>query len=84
MSACHSLRSHSPLKKVFGKIGDTYQAYCHTYKTHAMATHHGGSGQASDRDINAHNTTDTEKGHAQNSIMTLKIQKLISPLDSQP
>ena len=65
MSACHSLRSHSPLKKVFGKIGDTYQAYCHTYKTHAMATHHGGSGQASDRDINAHNTTDTEKGHAQ-------------------
>ena len=38
MSADHSLRSHSPHKTVFGKIGDTYQAYCHTYKTHSMAT----------------------------------------------
>ena len=51
MSACHSLRSHSPLKTVFGKIGDTYQAYCNTYKTHTMATHHGGSGSPLDRDI---------------------------------
>ena len=33
--SCHSLRLHSPLKTVFGKIGDTYQAYCNTYKTHA-------------------------------------------------
>ena len=65
LSAHHSLRSHSPLKTVFGKIGDTYQAYCHTYKTHAMATHHGGSGQHSDGDINAHKTTDTDIEHAQ-------------------
>ena len=65
ISACHSLRSHSPLKTVFGKIGDTYLAYCHVYKTHAMATHHGGSGQPSDRDINANETTDTEIEHAQ-------------------
>ena len=36
---------------VFGKIGDTYQTYCNTYKTHAMATHHGGSGNPLDRDI---------------------------------
>ena len=52
MSACHSLRLHSPLKTVFGKIGDTYQAYCNTYKTHAMATCHGGSGKPLDRDMN--------------------------------
>ena len=65
MSGHCSLRSHSPLKTVFGKIGDTYQAYCYTYKTHTMATHHGGSGQPSDRDINAHKTTDTEIEHAQ-------------------
>ena len=44
MSAhCHT-RLHSPLKTVLGKIGDWYQAYCTTYKTHAMATHHGGAG----------------------------------------
>ena len=67
MSACCSLRSHSPLKTIFGKIGDTHQAYCHTYKTHAMATYHGDSGQHPDRDINAHKTTDTEIEHAKNS-----------------
>ena len=38
MSACHNLSSHSPLKTVLERIGDTYQAYCNTYKTHAMAT----------------------------------------------
>ena len=64
MSAHCSLRSHSPLKTVFGKIGDTYQAYCHTYKIHAMATHHGGSEQPLDRDITAHKSTDTEIEHA--------------------
>ena len=50
----------SPLKTVFGKIGDTYQAYCHTYKTHAMATHHRGSGQPLAGDINAHKAEDTD------------------------
>ena len=64
-SAHHSLISSSPLKTVLGKIGDTYQVYCHMYKTHAMATHHGGSGQYLDRDINAHETTDTEIEHGQ-------------------
>ena len=65
MSTHHSLRSCSPLKTVLGKIGDTYQAYCHTHKTHAMVNHHGGSGQHPDRDINAHETTDSEIEGAQ-------------------
>ena len=52
MSACFTLRSCSPLKTVLNRLGDTYQAYCNTYKMHAMATHHGGSGQPLDRDAN--------------------------------
>ena len=64
MSPHHSLRLHSPLKTVVGKIGDTYQACCNTYKTHAMATHHGGLRQPLDRDINvtrgAQESTDTD------------------------
>ena len=36
---------------MLGKIGDRYQAYCTTYKTHVMATHHGGAGHPVDRDI---------------------------------
>ena len=39
---------------MFNKLGDTYQAYCNTYKTHAMATHHGGAGQPLDRDATLH------------------------------
>ena len=35
---------------VLNRLGDTYQAYCNTYKTHTMATHHGDSGQPLDRD----------------------------------
>ena len=64
MSVRQNHRSCSPLKTVFGKLGDTYQAYCNTYETHAMATHHGGSGQPLDRDIDvtgeAHKTADTD------------------------
>ena len=69
MSACHSLRLCSPLKTVFGKLGDTYQTYCNTYKTHALATHHGGSGQPLERDIEitkeAHEITETDTENMQ-------------------
>ena len=50
MSACLSLRSCSPLKTVLNKLGDSYQTYINTYKTHAMATHYGGTGQPLERD----------------------------------
>ena len=64
MSAHHRTRMHSPLKLVFRKIGDTYQAYCNTYKMHAMATHHGDTGCPLDRDIDLNRenpeTADTE------------------------
>ena len=49
---------------VFGKIGNTYQAYCNTYKTRTMATHHRGSGSPLDRDLDmtreTQNTTNTD------------------------
>ena len=64
MLACHSLRLCSPLKTVFGKIGDTYQTYCNTYKPHTMATHHGGLEKPLDREVNvtrdAHDAADTD------------------------
>ena len=41
------------------KIGDKYQAYCTTYKAHAMATCHGGAGPPLDRDINLHVDSET-------------------------
>ena len=57
MSGCHSKKSekmHSPLKTMLRKIRDRYQAYCTTYKMHAMATCHQGAGCPVDRDINLH------------------------------
>ena len=39
---------------MFNKLADTYQAYCNTYKTHAMPTCHGGTGQPLDRDDTPH------------------------------
>ena len=49
MPAHCSLSSCSPLKSVLNKIGDSYQTCCNTYKTHDMATHHGGTGQPQER-----------------------------------
>ena len=45
MSTCHSLRSHSPLKKVLTKLENSYQMYVNMYKTQTMVTHHRGTGQ---------------------------------------
>ena len=42
MAACYSLRLHSQLKSILNKIGDSYQTYCNSYKTHTMDTCHGG------------------------------------------
>ena len=58
MSACHNLRSHSHFKTVFNRLADTYQAYCNAYKTHAMTTHHGGTGQPLAREDDPANNED--------------------------
>ena len=52
MSDCCNPRSCSLLKTVLNKLGDSYQTYINTYKTHAMATCQGGAGQPLDRDPN--------------------------------
>ena len=54
MSAHCNLRSHSPLKTVLNKLGDSYQTYINTYKIHAMATCHRGAGQPLDKDTTPH------------------------------
>ena len=51
MSAHHHTRFHSLLKTVLGKIGDQYQTYCTSYKTHAMSAHHRGTGYPLDRGL---------------------------------
>ena len=48
-------QAHSPFKTMLRKIGDRYQSYCTTYKTHAMTTHYRGVGHTGkDTDLNSH------------------------------
>ena len=51
MSTCHSLRLHSPLKKVLTKLETPYQTYFNMYKTHTMASHHRGTGQPLEKNL---------------------------------
>ena len=48
-------QAHSPLKTMLRKIGDRYQSYTVTYKTHTMTTHHRETGHTGkDRDLDSH------------------------------
>ena len=48
--ACQRLWTHSPIKKLFHKLGNSYQTYIDFHKTHAIATHYGGIGDTSTND----------------------------------
>ena len=54
MSACLNPRSCFPLKTVLNELGDSYQTYVNTYKSHSMATHHGGAVEPLDKDSSPH------------------------------
>ena len=55
MSTCQWLWTHSPIKKILNKIGDSCQTYINYYKTHAMVTHYGGIGDTSMSNSEHHN-----------------------------
>ena len=77
MSNGCSTRMCSPLKTMFRKIRDRYQAYCTTYKTHAMATHHRGTGHPLDRGIDIYTEDpepadiDNERTHSSDTTVVL-------------
>ena len=47
MLAHQRLQTHSPIKKLFHKLGNSYQTCLNFHKTHAMATCYGGIGDTS-------------------------------------
>ena len=47
MLACQRLQTHFPIKKLFHKLGNSYQTYINFHKTHAMATCYSGIGDTS-------------------------------------
>ena len=90
ISAPCNTRMCSPFKTVLGKIGDTYQAYCNTYKMHAMATCHRGTGCPlnSDIDLNREDLTpmyiDNDHMHSFNVTVALhKPRETAHPKDPE-
>ena len=80
---------------MLNRLGDTYQAYCNTYKTHAMATHHGGSGQLLDKnatlngkhtdvniphDYHHEDTNDFENGEQENHTILAALTRELDDL----
>ena len=50
MLAHQRLQTCSPIKKLFHKLGNSYQTYINFHKTHTMATHYSGIGDTSMND----------------------------------
>ena len=48
------MQTHSPIKKLLNKLGNSYQIYINFHKTHAMATHYGGIGDTSVNNPESH------------------------------
>ena len=44
MLAHRRLQTCSPIKKLFHKLGNSYQTYINFHKTHAVVSHYGGIG----------------------------------------
>ena len=83
MSAHHNFWMCFPLKKVLNKIEDSYQTYVNSYKTHAMATHHGGTGKTSEKDSDPKENDVVIHDEYQADIMTLKILNLTIMKDQE-
>ena len=76
MSDDHNFQTCSPLKKVLNKIEDSYKTYINSYKTQAMATHHGGTGKPSQKDSGPQDNVVAIHDDYQADIMTLKTLNL--------
>ena len=50
MSAHQNLWTHSPIKKILNKLGDSYNTYINYHKTNTMAMHHRGIDKPLEKD----------------------------------
>ena len=72
MLAHQRLQTRSPIKKLFHKLGNSYQTYISFHKTHAMATHYSGKGDTS---MNGPETQDIDSDSQENYQRDVNDQK---------
>ena len=68
MLAHQRLQTHSPIKKLFHKLGNSYQTYINFHKTHAMATCYGGKGDISVNSPESHDMDSDSQDNYQEDV----------------
>ena len=68
MLACQRLQIRSPIKKLFHKVGDSYQTYINFHKTHTMATCYGGIGDTSMNNPESQDIDNDSQGNYQGDV----------------
>ena len=72
MLAHQRLQTHSPIKKLLDKLGNSYQTYINFHKTHAMATYYGGIGDTSVNSPEPHDMDSDSQDNYQEDVNDLE------------
>ena len=72
MLACQRLQTHSPIKKLYHKLGNSYQTYINFNKTHTMATQYGGIGDTSVNNPESHDMDSDSQDNYQEDVNDLE------------
>ena len=73
MLTCLRLWTHSAIKKLFHKLENSIQTYINYHKTHAMATHYGGTGDTSMENPESQDVdSDSQENYQKEPIVTLQ------------
>ena len=81
MLACQRLQTHSPIKKLFHKLGNSYQTYINLHKTHAVDTHYGGIGDTSVNNPESHDMDSDSQDNYQEDVNDLEHIELNPPVE---
>ena len=72
MLAHQRLQTHSPIKELLDKLGNSYQAHINFHKTHAMATCYGGIGDTSVNNPESHDMDSDSQDNYQEDVNDLE------------
>ena len=72
MLACQRLQTHSPIKKLLNKLGNSHQTYINFHTTHAMTTCYGGIGDTSVNNAESHDMDSESQDNYQEDVNDLE------------
>ena len=72
MLACQRLQTHSPIRKLFHKLENSYRTCINFHKTHAMSTCYGGIGDTSMNNPESHDMDSDSQDNYQEDVNDLE------------